>query len=76
MDAAMGTLNIAFNKRLNIFTVLSVVLMPPTLIASIYGMNFEHMPELKWLWGYPAALILMIAFAVGPILYLKRKNWL
>jgi magnesium transporter len=76
MDAAMGTLNIAFNKRLNIFTVLSVVLMPPTLIASIYGMNFEHMPELKWLWGYPAALLLMIAVAVGPILYLKRKNWL
>jgi magnesium transporter len=76
MDAAMGTLNIAFNRRLNIFTVLSVVLMPPTLIASIYGMNFEHMPELKWLWGYPIALLLMIVVAIGPILYLKRKNWL
>ena len=76
MDAAMGTLNIAFNRRLNIFTVLSVVLMPPTLIASIYGMNFEHMPELKWLWGYPAALILMLVVAIGPILYLKRKGWL
>lgn len=76
MDAAMGTLNIAFNRRLNIFTVLSVVLMPPTLIASIYGMNFEHMPELRWLWGYPMALILMLVVAVGPILYLKQKRWL
>ena len=76
MDAAIGMINIAHNKRLNIFTVLSVILMPPTLIASIYGMNFEHMPELKWLWGYPMALLLMLAVAIGPILYLKRKDWL
>ena len=76
MDAAMGIINISFNRRLNIFTVLSVILMPPTLIASIYGMNFEHMPELKWLWGYPMALLLMVAVAIGPFLYLKRKDWL
>ena len=76
MDAAMGIINISFNRRLNIFTVLSVVLMPPTLIASIYGMNFEHMPELRWLWGYPMALLLMVLVAIGPILYLKRKDWL
>ncbi|MEO8441650.1 MAG: CorA family divalent cation transporter [Betaproteobacteria bacterium] len=76
MDAAMGIINISFNRRLNIFTVLSVVLMPPTLIASIYGMNFEHMPELKWAWGYPMALLLMVAVAIGPVLYLKRKGWL
>ncbi len=76
MDAAMGTINISFNKRLNIFTVLSVILMPPTLIASIYGMNFDHMPELKWLWGYPLALLLMLAVAIGPVLYLKHKDWL
>ena len=76
MDAAMGTINISFNKRLNIFTVLSMILMPPTLIASIYGMNFEHMPELQWSWGYPMALLLMLAVAIGPVLYLKRKGWL
>jgi magnesium transporter len=76
MDAAMGMINIAHNKRLNVFTVLSVVLMPPTLIASIYGMNFRHMPELDWFWGYPMALLLMILVAVGPILFLRHKGWL
>ena len=76
MDAAMGMINIAHNKRLNVFTVLSVVLMPPTLIASIYGMNFRHMPELEWLWGYPMALVMMVVVAVGPILYLRHRGWL
>ena len=76
MDAALGMINIAQNKRLNIFTVLSVILMPPTLIASIYGMNFRHMPELEWYYGYPLALALMLIAAIGPILYLKRKDWL
>ncbi len=76
MDAALGMINIAQNKRLNIFTVLSVILMPPTLIASVYGMNFRHMPELEWYLGYPLALLLMLAVAIGPILYLKRKDWL
>ena len=76
MDAAMGMINIAHNKRLNVFTVLSVVLMPPTLIASIYGMNFRHMPELDWLWGYPMALALMVIVAVGPILFLRHRGWL
>jgi magnesium transporter len=76
MDAAMGIINISFNRRLNIFTVLSVILMPPTLIASIYGMNFRHMPELDWYYGYPLALLLMVTVAIGPVLYLKRKGWL
>ena len=76
MDAALGMINIAQNKRLNIFTVLSVILMPPTLIASIYGMNFRHLPELEWYYGYPLALVLMLIVAIGPILYLKRKGWL
>jgi magnesium transporter len=76
MDSALGTINLAHSKRLNVFTVLSVVLMPPTLIASIYGMNFRHMPELDWLWGYPLALAAMLAAAVGPILYLRHKDWL
>ena len=76
MDAAIGMINIAHNRRLNVFTVLSVVLMPPTLIASIYGMNFRHMPELEWLWGYPMAIVLMIAVALGPILFLRHRGWL
>jgi magnesium transporter len=76
MDAVIGMINIGFNKRLNIFTVLSVILMPPTLIASIYGMNFHHMPELEWYYGYPLAILVMVAVAVGPVLYLKRRGWL
>jgi magnesium transporter len=76
MDTAMGMINIAHNRRLNVFTVLSVVLMPPTLIASIYGMNFRHMPELEWLLGYPMALGLMVLVAVGPILFLRHRGWL
>jgi magnesium transporter len=76
LEAAIGMTNIAHNRRLNVFTVLSVVLMPPTLIASIYGMNFDHMPELKWLWGYPMALGLIVLVAVGPVLFLKHKKWL
>jgi magnesium transporter len=76
MDTALGMINIGFSRRLNIFTVLSVVLLPPMLITSVYGMNFRHMPELDWLWGYPFALALVLASAVGPILYLKHKDWL
>ena len=76
LDAAMGMINIAHNKRLNVFTVLSVVLMPPTLIASIYGMNFRHMPELGWTWGYPMAIAMMVFVAVVPIVLLRKKGWL
>jgi magnesium transporter len=76
LDAAMGMINIAHNKRLNVFTVLSVILMPPTLIASIYGMNFRHMPELTWVWGYPMAIALMVCVAVVPIVFLRRRGWL
>jgi magnesium transporter len=76
LDAAMGMINIAHNKRLNVFTVLSVVLMPPTLIASIYGMNFRHMPELGWAWGYPMAIAMMVFVAVVPIVFLRKKGWL
>jgi magnesium transporter len=76
MDAAIGVINIAHNRRINVFTVLSVVLMPPTLIASIYGMNFKHMPELEWVWGYPMAIVMMIIVALGPILFLRHRGWL
>ena len=76
LDAVLGIINIDQNGIIKTFTVAAVALMPPTLVASIYGMNFEHMPELGWRLGYPAALVLMVISAVGPVLYFKRKGWL
>jgi magnesium transporter len=76
MDATVGFININQNKIIKIFSVASVALLPPTLIASIYGMNFQHMPELSQTWGYPAALGLMVASAVGPMLYFRKRGWL
>ena len=76
MDAAQGFINIEQNKIINIFSIASVVFLPPTLVASIYGMNFVHMPELQWLGGYPLALGMMILAGIAPYLYFKRKNWL
>lgn len=76
MDAAMGMINIEQNKIIKIFSIAAVVFLPPTLVASIYGMNFEHMPELHWLWGYPMALGLIVAFGIAPIWYFKRRGWL
>ena len=76
MDATVGFININQNKIIKIFSVASVALLPPTLIASIYGMNFEHMPELKWPYGYYFSLALMVASVTAPFLYFKRKGWL
>ena len=76
LDAAMGLINIEQNSIIKIFSVAAVAFLPPTLIASIYGMNFRHMPELYWVAGYPMALILMIASAVGPLWWFRRKGWL
>jgi len=76
MDATVGFININQNKIIKIFSVASVALLPPTLIASIYGMNFKHMPELEWEWGYPFALLLMVATVAAPFVYFRRKGWL
>jgi magnesium transporter len=76
MDATVGFININQNKIIKIFSVASVALLPPTLIASIYGMNFQHMPELQSRWGYPFALVLMVASVVAPFVYFRRKGWL
>lgn len=76
LDAVLGIINVEQTNIIKTFTVVSVALMPPTLIASIYGMNFQHMPELEWSLGYPLALLLMVATAVLPIWYFKRKGWL
>jgi magnesium transporter len=64
------------NNVIKLFSVMAVTLMPPTLIASIYGMNFEHMPELKSVYGYPLALIAMVLAAIGPYVFFKWKRWL
>jgi magnesium transporter len=76
MDATVGFININQNKIIKIFSVASVALLPPTLIASIYGMNFEHIPELKWTYGYPFSIGLMIVSVAVPFIYFRRKGWL
>jgi magnesium transporter len=76
LDAMLGVVNIQQNNIIKIFSVAAVVLMPPTLIASIYGMNFKHMPELDWHLGYPLAVLVMIFAAVLPYMYFKWKKWL
>jgi magnesium transporter len=76
MNATVGFININQNQIIKLFSVASVGLLPPTLIASIYGMNFEFMPELRWPYGYPFAIALMVASVVVPFLYFRRKGWL
>jgi magnesium transporter len=76
LDAIVGMVSLEQNNVIKIFSVVSVALMPPTLIASIYGMNFKHMPELDWTLGYPLALGLMLVSAIAPYLFFKWKKWL
>ncbi len=76
MAATVGFININQNKIIRIFSVASVALLPPTLIASIYGMNFANMPELGWRFGYPFSIALMVASVVAPFWYFFRKGWL
>lgn len=75
-DTFMGLINIEQNRIIKIFTVATVAFMPPTLIASIYGMNFKMMPELNWEYGYLIAVFLMILSSLGTIIYFKTKKWL
>ena len=76
LDATLGMITTEQNQIIKLFSVMAVMLMPPTLVASIYGMNFRHMPELDWEFGYPIALALMLFAAVIPFVYFKRKGWL
>lgn len=75
LDAALGLINIEENATMKVFAVATVLLMPPTLVGAVYGMNFEQMPELKWVWGYPFALALMVASGLGPFLWFRKKRW-
>ena len=76
LDATLGLISLQQNNVMKVFSVFAVIFMPPTLIAGVYGMNFEHMPELKWLFGYPYALVLMLASAIIPYWVARRRGWL
>lgn len=76
LDALVGMVSIEQNDIIKLFSVVAVVLMPPTLVASIYGMNFTHMPELEWRFGYPMALVMMVISAILPYVFFKWRRWL
>ena len=76
LDATLGLVNLEQNNLIKLFSVMAVIFMPPTLIASIYGMNFKNMPELDTAWGYPAALVAMVAAGLFPYLFFRWKKWL
>lgn len=76
LDATLGMINTEQNQIIKLFSVMAVMLMPPTLIASVYGMNFKHMLELSWQFGYPMALTMMFFSGLIPFIYFKRKGWL
>ncbi len=75
-DAATGIINIDQNEVMKVLTVASVVGIPPVLIVGIYGMNFKHMPELDWTWGYPFALALVVITALLPLIWFRLKDWI
>ena len=76
LDASLGLISIEQNAAMKLFSWAAVVFLPPTLIAGVFGMNFHHMPELSWHYGYPLALALMLISAVGPYLYFKKRGWI
>ena len=75
LDAILGFINTEQNDIFKVLTIVSVVGIPPTLIASMYGMNFHNMPELSWRWGYPYGLVLIALSILVPILWFKRRGW-
>lgn len=76
LSSALGLINIQQSSIIKIVSVASVAFLPPTLVASVYGMNFRFMPELMQVWGYPFALVLMLLAGVGPLLWFRKKGWL
>jgi magnesium transporter len=75
LDATLGLINIEQNNIIKVLTVVSVVGVPPTLVASMYGMNFHNMPELDWAWGYPYGLTLIALSAILPVAWFKWRGW-
>jgi magnesium transporter len=76
LDASLGLISIEQNAAMKLFSWAAIIFLPPTLVAGIYGMNFHHMPELNWEYGYPLALIIILISAVAPYLYFKRRGWI
>ncbi len=76
LDASLGIINVEQNAIIKIFSIASVVFLPPTLVASIYGMNFARMPELQWAYGYPLAIFVMLISAIIPFIVFRWKGWL
>ncbi|MGY2047223.1 magnesium/cobalt transporter CorA [Methylobacterium sp. JK268] len=76
LDATLGLVNLEQNNIIKLFSVMAVVFMPPTLIASMYGMNFKTMPELEWPYGYPMAIVMMVVAAILPYAFFRWKRWL
>ncbi|MEO6341253.1 MAG: CorA family divalent cation transporter, partial [Caulobacteraceae bacterium] len=76
LDAVLGLINVAQNDIFKVLTIVSVVGIPPTFIASMYGMNFHRMPELEWAWGYPYALGLIVVSTLLPLAWFKWRKWM
>ena len=76
LDTTLGRINVEQNEIVKIVSILTVALFPPTLVATVYGMNFANMPEKGWEWGYPLAILLMVLSAVLPMLYFRLRRWL
>ena len=76
LEATLGLIDIEQNRIIKVFSIAAVLFLPPTLVGTVYGMNFEHMPELRWLFGYPFALVLMVLSAVAPYYWFKHRGWL
>jgi len=76
LNASLGLISVEQNEVIRVLTVAAMVFFPPTLIGTVYGMNFSGMPELEWPFGYPLALALMIVSAVIPLIYFRRRGWL
>ncbi len=76
LDATLGLINIEQNAIIKVFSIAAVLFLPPTLVGTVYGMNFDHMPELGWPFGYPMALAMMIVSAIIPYAWFKFRDWL
>jgi magnesium transporter len=75
-EATLGLINLDQNRIIKVFSIAAVLFLPPTLVGTIYGMNFEFMPEMEWLFGYPFALLMMVLSAIVPYYWFKRRRWL
>ena len=76
LDIYLSSVSNRLNAVMKVLTIIATIFMPLTFLAGIYGMNFKHMPELEWSWGYPALLLLMLGIAGGMLVYFRKKRWL